>query len=113
MLDVFTIRYIIFNYFFNVNSIILQSRLDVTDAIVIVAEFESIEAAALERSHSIETSTVVAHVLMTTTLVYVHARVASCREGIPVVADTLKTTVQVRAFAISTYPILLVALVHI
>lgn len=78
-----------------------------------MAEFEPIEAAALERSHGIETSAVVADVLMTTTLVYVYARVASCRERISVVTNTLKTTVQVRTFAISTYSISLVTLVHV
>jgi hypothetical protein len=84
-----------------------------TYAIVIMTEFESVEAAALERSHGIETSAVVAHVLVAATLVYVNARVASCRQRIPVVTDTLKTTVQVRAFAISTYSISLVALVDV
>lgn len=78
-----------------------------------MAEFEPIEAAAFERSHGIETSAVVADVLMSTTLVYVYARVASRRERISVVTNTLKTTVQVRAFTISTYSISLVALVHV
>jgi len=78
-----------------------------------MTEFEPVEAAAFERSHSIETSAVVAHILMTTAFVHVHARIASCRERIAVVTGALKTTVQICAFAVPTYSIPLVALVNV
>jgi len=78
-----------------------------------MTEFEPVEAAALERPHGIETSAVVAHVLMTTALVHVHARVASRRERISVVTGALKTPIEICAFAVPTYSIPLVALVDV
>lgn len=78
-----------------------------------MAKFEPFEAAALERSYSIETSAVVAHVLMTTALVHVHASIASRRERIAVMAGALETSIQICAFAVPTYSIPLVALVDV
>lgn len=78
-----------------------------------MTEFEPVEATALERSYGIETSAVVAHVLMTTALVHVHARIPSRRERIAVMTSALETSIQICALAVPTYSIPLVALVHV
>lgn len=92
---------------------ILITRLGVTYAIIIVTEFEPIEAGTFERSHGIETSAVIAHIRVTTALVYVYARVASRGERVSVVTNALETPVQIRAFAIPAYSFSFVTFVNV
>lgn len=84
-----------------------------TYAIVVVAQLEPVEAAAFERAHGIEARAVVAHVRMAATLVDVHARVTSCREGVPVVANALKTSIQIRTLAVPANRFSFVTLVDV
>lgn len=82
-------------------------------AIVVVAQFESVKAAALERSHGVQASAVVAHVRVSATLVHVHASISGRRECISVMTNTLKTSVQIGALAVPADPFPLVALVDV
>lgn len=84
-----------------------------TYTIVVVAQLEPVEAAALERSHGVETCSVVTHVRVTAAFVHVHARVAGRRQRVTVVADTLETPVQVRALAVSADALPFVTLVDV
>lgn len=78
-----------------------------------MAQLESVEAAALERAHGIETRAVVAHVRMAATLVDVHARVTRSRERISVMANALETSVQIRTLTVPANRFPFVALVDV
>lgn len=78
-----------------------------------MAQFESVKTGALERSHGVQTSAVVAHVRVSAALVYVHASIPGRRERISVMTNALETPVQIRALAVPANAFPLVALVHV
>lgn len=84
-----------------------------TNAIVVVTQFESVGAVALERADGIQASAVVAHVRMAAALVNVHASVTGRRESVSVVADALETSIQICAFTVPANSISLVALINV
>jgi len=84
-----------------------------TYAIVVLAQFEPVEADARERPDGIDARAVVAHVRLTAALVHVHARVPGRRPRVPVAAVALETAVQVGAPAVPADAVPLVALVHV